>query len=268
MKNQDSIPDLWSGVRDSPWIDPGDLLAAVDSACQSDAPDYRTKLLARESLMALRERRGNGRLMDRLSMPARGRAIELLSNDPGEVGFPTLRRRMGDRTEPQAVLSFFRELGAEAPDPARLEVGGSIALILAERLRRGTDRIDIVNEVPATLRNHHELLSRLTERYGLQVTHFQSHYLPAGYEYRLQFLDRFRLLDVYLVDPLDILVGKLFSRRDKDLSDLRMLKNRFTSEAILERIRSSAAAFLADAHLKRNLQRNWYIVFGNEPSVC
>jgi hypothetical protein len=254
-------------VRDSPWIDPGDLLVAVDSVCQTDPADYRTKLLARESLMALQERWGNGRLMDRLSSQARRRAIELMNNDPGEVGFPTLRRRMRDRTEPQTVLSFFRELGADLTEPSRLEVGGSIALILGDLLRRGTDDIDVVDEVPANLRNQHELLSRLAQRHGLQLTHFQSHYLPAGYANRLQFLDRFRLLDVYLVDPLDILVGKLFSRRDKDLDDLRILKNRFSSEAIVERIRASAAGFLADAQLKQNARRNWYILFGEELPV-
>jgi hypothetical protein len=259
-----SIPDLWTLVRGAPWIDPHDLAAAIGAECRSSSTDYRTRLLIREGLLALCRRWGESLLMNELPEDVREMARDLLKVDPGETGFPTLGDRMRDRTDAATILSFFRELGAELGEPARLEVGGSSALILAELLRRGTDDIDVVNEVPAGLRTQHELLSRLTARHGLLLAHFQSHYLPSGYANRLGYLDRFRLLDVYLVDPLDIFVGKLFSKRDKDLDDLRMLKDRFAQDDILARVKASAQPFLEKPQLQHNAQRNWYILFGED----
>lgn len=167
----------------------------------------------------------------------------------------------------KTILLFFRELGTESAEPARLEVGGSSALILRDLLRRGTDDIYVVNEVPASLRSQHELLNRLADRHGLLLTHFQSHYLPDGYQSRLHFLGRLRSVDVYLVDPLDILVGKLFSRREKDLDDLRMLKPTFEIEEITDRVKTSGGSLLSDIQFRSNAERNWYILFGDSLPV-
>ncbi len=67
-------------------------------------------------------------------------------------------------------------------------------------------------------------MNGLVERYGLRLAHFQSHYLPDGWQRRVESFGVFGELAVFLVDPVDIAVGKLFSRRDKDLDDVRMLK--------------------------------------------
>jgi hypothetical protein len=169
---------------------------------------------------------------------------------------------MAEPTEAQTILQFLRELGERLPSPARLDVGGSSALILGGLLTRSTDDVDAVNEVPAAIRVQHELLAELSGRYGLSLAHFQSHYLPAGWENRLRSLGRFGKLDVFLVDPLDIFVGKLFSKRTKDLDDLRMLQNAFERRAIVERLRSGASALNADPVLRSDAQKSWHILYG------
>ncbi len=243
-------------------MDPDDLLSAVENELQSDNLDYRSRLLVRESLLALQNRWGSKALSNRLSSSILKRANDLLTSHPGEIGFPTLGDRMRERTDSATILEFLRELGQATHQTTRLEIGGSTALILNDLLRRGTDDIDVVNEVPAVLRTNHDLLNRLSSRHGLLLTHFQSHYLPTGYEHRLHYLDRFGDLDVYLVDPLDIFVGKLFSKRDKDLDDLRMLKSNFSLDEIVDRLRSSATELENDQNFLQNARRNWYILFG------
>ncbi len=171
---------------------------------------------------------------------------------------------MHPRTDAKTILAFLRDLGSECDEPAKLEVGGSSALILSNLLRRGTEDIDVVNQVPGSVRTKHDLLNRLSLNYGLMLTHFQSHYLPGGFENRLHYFDRFRLLDVYLVDALDIFVGKLCSRREKDMNDLRMLEPHFKRDEIVDRIKSSAAPLFAEPKFRENAEKNWYILFGDK----
>jgi hypothetical protein len=71
-------------------------------------------------------------------------------------------------------------------------IGGSIALILPSRISRHTEDIDVVDEIPKSLRDDHDLLTRLAARYGLRPAHFQSHYLPDGWESRVKPFGKFR----------------------------------------------------------------------------
>jgi hypothetical protein len=119
-----------------------------------------------------------------------------------------------------------------------------------------------VNEVPHTVRSEHELLARLADRYGLRLTHFQSHYLPGGWEQRRRSLGRYGELLVYVVDTYDVLVSKLFSPREKDRDDLRVLAPRIDRSVLAERMRNSGGAFLGDASLRNHAVKNWYIVYG------
>jgi hypothetical protein len=258
-------PDLWSLVKGAPWIDPSALLAAIERQLRDPLRDYRTRLLLRDALDALEKRWGADRLRSSLSAELRDEALRIrsavdLGTESG--GFPSLESRMAEPTESRTILQFLRELGDRLQSPARLDVGGSSALILAGLLSRATDDIDAVNEVPASIRVQHDLLDELAKRYGLSLAHFQSHYLPAGWENRLRSLGRFGKLDVFLVDPLDIFVGKLFSKRTKDLDDLRMLQDSFEQGAIAERLRSGGAVLLADPLLRPDAERNWNILYG------
>jgi hypothetical protein len=102
----------------------------------------------------------------------------------------------------------------------------------------------------------------MASQYGLQLTHFQSHYLPSGWSQRVRSLGRFGTLDVYLVDVYDIFVGKLFSGREKDRGDLRMLKRSLDKGQIVERLQTAAKNLAAESALKDHADKNWYILFG------
>src|SRR5438552_3985685 len=83
----------------------------------------------------------------------------------------------------------------------------SAALILQGYLSRATDDIDVVDEVPAEIRSLHALLQDLRKRYGFHLAHFQSHYLPTGWEQRLHSLEPFGNLQIHLVDIYDVFLS-------------------------------------------------------------
>ena len=65
-------------------------------------------------------------------------------------------------------------------------------------------------------------------------------------------LDRFGMLDVRLIESLDIFIGKHFSRREKDLDDLRALAPAFDRTEIEARLRTTGSRLLADESLRAN----------------
>lgn len=167
-----------------------------------------------------------------------------------------------DAIHPETVEAFLRELSLHVNRPTRLVVGGSIALILAGYVSRHTDDIDVVDEVPAEIRVQHDLLEQLVGRYGLRLTHFQSHYLNAGWEQRIRSIGVFGNLHVFAVDAYDVFVGKLFSVRTKDRDDLRVLAGRLDRQTIVARLRETAGSLRADARLAKAAADNWFVVFG------
>jgi hypothetical protein len=255
--------DLWSIVRGTPQIDPNDLLAAIELETQQGSRDFRTRLLIRDSILALERRSSKSVVWNSFSADAKRVIERIAAEDLGATGFPTLENRIMQRTDPQTILQFLRDLGDRIPGRIRLDIGGSGALILAGLLRRNTEDLDAVNEIPVALREEHELLNSLATRYGLRLAHFQSHYLPKGWDQRLRSVGRFGGLDIYLVDEYDILLGKLFSSRDKDLDDLRMLLPCLDRTTAVNRLRECCESFLAEPTLRANAERNWYIVFGD-----
>jgi hypothetical protein len=256
--------DLWTLARGGQGIDAESLAAALELQVQRPPLDFRTTLLIRDGMDGLEMYWGRRRLLDWLNRsPARDRLNEIRRLDLGKPGFPTLGRRIMDAIKPDVVLQFLREIGSHVSQPLRIEVGGAIALILSGNLSRHTDDIDIVDEVPAELRNQHALLDELARRYGLQLTHFQSHFLPRGWERRVKSLGRFGQLEVFVVDTCDVFVGKLFSQRAKDLDDLRVLAPQLNEATIEQRVRESASSLVSDASLAQNARHNWYILFGS-----
>src|SRR5439155_6187327 len=225
-------------------------------------------LLIRDGLHALEGHWGRDRFNRWLSGSSvrdnieRARDPEYFDKDPAEIGFPSLSRRVVDVTKPETVLEFFRILSRNVRRPTRLTVGGSIALILRGLLSRRTEDVDVVNEVPAELRDQHEVLHQLSSRFGLQLAHFQSHYLPSGLERRVRSFQPFDNLEVYLVDPYDVMISKLCSKRDKDLDDLRALKAHIDIEQFKARLLSAGSAFLSEARLREAAEKNWFILFG------
>jgi hypothetical protein len=255
--------DLWSLILDRHQLDPDDLAGAVQDQAARHELDYRTRLLIRDSVIALENHWGEKRLMAWLGCcPARERIESILREDLGEPGFPSLSKRIMETTRPERVREFFRELGMHVHQPLRLYVGGSIALIMPGYLSRTTEDIDLVDEVPAELRSQRDLLEQMTERFDLHLAHFQSHYLPVGWQDRAHSLGSFGPLQVYLVDVYDVFLRKLFSIRIKDRDDLRMLKPQLDKEILIRRLEETTASMLAAPPLRQRAADNWYILYG------
>jgi Nucleotidyltransferase of unknown function (DUF6036) len=257
-------PDLWELALNQPQIDALDLERAIEEQISGVELDFRTRLLIRDGVAALRVSLGTAGVDRWLRQSPHGQAIQLLElSSLGPTGFPSLVHRIMQATKPETVEQLLRELGLSLTTPTRLVIGGSIALILANALVRRTEDIDVVDEVPAEIRGQHELLDNLAKRYGLHLTHFQSHYLPSGWEDRLQSLGTFGKLDVFLIDPCDIFLGKLFSIREKDRDDLRAMQRLFDKTELIERLRTTTATLRQEPNLREAAAKNWYILFGD-----
>src|SRR5262249_29433436 len=144
----------------------------------------------------------------------------------------------------------------------RMAIGGSASLILGGHLSRVTEDVDVVDDVPEELRQQHALLERLRKTYGLHLAHFQSHYLPSGWQDRLHSLEPFGKLQASLVDVYDVFLSKLFSGRDKDRDDLRLLLPALDRETLKAKLLATCAAFLADETLREHAEANWYVLTG------
>jgi hypothetical protein len=176
--------DLWSLVSGRPQIDPTALATAVERQIASGDLDSRMLILIRDSVKGLAQVWGSERFGRWLAESVFADEISEILATRDSRGFPTLAIRLMDRTKPETVNQFFRGLGARTHQPARVYVGGATSLILSAGLSRHTNEIDLVDEVPAPLLNEDHLLDELAARYGLRLAHFQSHYLPAGWESR------------------------------------------------------------------------------------
>jgi hypothetical protein len=259
-----AAPDLWTLALDQPQFAAGELAGAMEREIEHGPLDFRTRLLIRDGINALRDVWGEDRLNRWLSQsPRRDELNEIRQETLGKAGFPSLARRIMDTTRTETVLQFFRELGQIIQSPTTMAVGGSVALILAGLLNRRTEDIDVVDEIPLQIRSHHDLLAELAQRYSLALTHFQSHYLPTGWESRLASLGKFGLLEVQRVDPRDIFLGKLFSARDKDRDDLRILARQLDKNDIIRHL-PYAANFIGEEILRKNAEKNWYVLYGEQ----
>ncbi|MBI3467413.1 MAG: hypothetical protein HY000_30760 [Planctomycetes bacterium] len=255
-------PKLWHLVLDRPQIDADELAAALEDQVLDWPLDYRTRLLVRRGLESLRDIRGAANYERWLyRSPGLPQFETILAEMFDEVGFPSLRKRVTMTTKPETVEQYLRELGQLVAQPTRLVIGGAIAGILAGYLQRRTEDIDLPDEVPEAIRGLRGQLDQLAQRYGLRLTHFQSHYLPEGWQDRLHSLGTFGRLTVLLVDPYDLFVGKLFSRREKDRDDLRVLAQALDKPKTIAHL-AHALNLFADPNLKQAAQENWYILYG------
>ena len=266
-RNDERMADLWTLTRCYPSLDPERLARAVECAVAGDERlDYRTRLLVRDSVTALERHWGSVRLARWLRDSPVGQRIEYIRCEPfDEVGFPSLEERIMNGTDPDLVKTFLRDLADHLSEPVRLDVGGSMALILTGYLARGTEDVDVVDEVPSVLRGlPASIVDALTKRYGLKLAHFQSHYLPSGWKARLWYFEEFGRLRVYLVDAYDVFLSKLFSGREKDRDDLLVLAGQLKKDTVVNRLQAFAGALNAEPHLHAHAERNWAILYNGE----
>jgi len=255
--------DLWSLVLDRPFVDPQDLADAVRVQALAEPLDFRTRLLIRDSITALRGHWGPNRFNAWLDQcPIRRKIEDIWQEDLGKPGFPFLPEQVVDTTKPETIRQFLRELGDALHQTTRIHLGGSGALILGQYLSRRTQDLDVVDELPKDIRDQPKVLDDLMKRYRLQIAHFQSHYLPQGWERRVHSLEPFGRLQVFLVDVYDIFLSKLFSGRPKDRDDLRVLLPQLDKEIVVRRLGDTTAAWKKEPPLLKKAQDNWHILFG------
>jgi hypothetical protein len=253
--------DLWGLTKGQPYIDAALIPRAIEEQVRSGDLDYRTRLLIRDSVDALRSFWGEPRVRAWLeSSPAREEIEAICAEEFDKVGFPSLGRRLVEPTEPRLIEDFLHDLGRRLRRPVRIDVGGSAVLILGGLLRRTTDDVDVVDEVPADIRNEYKLLAELEEVYGLKLAHFQSHYLAMRWERRTHTIGPFDNLRVALLDPHDVFVSKLFSIRSKDLADLRVLFPLLSKETLEQRLRDDCQSMLAAPELRKRAEDNWFLL--------
>jgi hypothetical protein len=255
--------DLWQLTRGKPQIDPADLAEAVCQQAGETDLDYRTRLLIRDSVQALRSFWGDVRVDHWLGNCANRDRIEAICHEEFEkVGFPTIVRRLMDKTNPENVRQLLEQLGWLVRQDTTVYIAGSVALILPGYLSRHTDDIDFIDEVPAEIRKDHQRLHELENSYSLTLGHVQSHYFPSRWQERVHSIGVFGRLKVFRVDVYDVFLSKLFSVRQKDLDDLRMLVPQLDKDTLTRKLRETASAFLAAPRLLELAQRNWQVLYG------
>jgi hypothetical protein len=259
-----SDQEIWELVGRGGPIDANALLRALIDARETLSSDARSRMLRRDTIGALSDHWGSDLLRRRLSWFGAESILDEAPDAPAEGGFTTIRERLVDATNPESLFQMLRELGERVSAAAEIVVGGSLALMLDSLIVRKTEDVDLVDEVPAAFRHEHELLAELTRRFGLTLTHFQSHYLPENWRSRIRSLGRFGKIDAFVVDSLDILAGKLFSKRTKDLDDVRAAWTLIDRDQFRERLARSTSALRSDPDLLAAAGRNWYILTGEQ----
>jgi hypothetical protein len=257
------IPDPWELVWGQPWIDAETLAAAlVEDLRRTPEPDFRTRLLVRDAVRALRSFWGRRRFARWLAeSPAAERIRAILREDLGEPGFPHLRRRLVASINLRQIQRLFDLLGRKIHDRIDVHIAGSIPTLLEGLTARPTEDIDFVDEVPEPIRQQRAILDRIEAEFGLILGHVQSRYLPARWEQRRHWLGEFGGLRVWLVDVYDVFVSKLSSRQEKHQQDLRVLADKLDKQTAKRRLFEDGQAFLADPHERRRIEENWHFVY-------
>lgn len=104
---------LWRLVWGQPYIDSRTLAAAIEQdLARSDRPDFRTRLLVRDSAVALRSYWGALRFSQWLkASPAGPRILEIMGEDLGETGFHAIRKRLVESNDSTQIRQVLELLG-------------------------------------------------------------------------------------------------------------------------------------------------------------
>jgi hypothetical protein len=250
-------------VWGQPYIDGQTLAAAIEQDLQRNSrPDFRTRLLVRDAAVAIRSFWGQRRFAQWLAASPVGRQIRaILDEDLGQAGFPAIRRRLVDRIDSPQLHQIFEMLGQGLHGPIEVYIAGSIPTLIKGLTARPTGDIDFVDEVPAEVRRQRTVLRKIESQFGLTIGHVQSHYLPAHWKARRQWLGDFGGLRVYLVDEYDIFVSKLSSKQEKHQLDLRVLALKLDKDTARHRLLTDGRTFLDDPKLRPQIEENWRFIF-------
>lgn len=156
----DPVDKAWSIISSGGQaVDAEGLFAAIRHPAVLGTDDPRTQLLVRDAVKGLYEFWGAEAFAGRLrQLPQREAIQSFLTRPTDEIGFPSLRKRIVNVTDPVALEKLCRDLGARLREPATIVIGGSVASMVAALLSRHTEDIDVVDELPPAIRSEHALL--------------------------------------------------------------------------------------------------------------
>jgi hypothetical protein len=66
------------------------------------------------------------------------------------------------------------------------------------------------------------------------------------------------------VDALDIIAGKVYLVRSKDLDDLRLFSLNLNKEALRQRVLQRSSSLSSSDQNRRQATSNWYIVYADD----
>ena len=259
-------PDAWTLVQNRGWIPEDALLPALRKTAELEPdPCYRTRMLVHDALDALAARWGEDVVRRRMGSDSAARRLaEYWADEYDKVGFWSIPRRLVNPTTPDIIRKFLRELGDRIRHPASISIGGSCSLLVTETLVRSTEDMDVVNELPEVIRTDHQLVNYLADKYQLRLSHFASHYLPNNWQNRTRSLGQFSKLDARIVDPIDVLTGKLFSKRQKDGKDVLACLPNIEMDVLRDRLQYNTIDLRKDERLLEAARHNWYVLTGEE----
>jgi hypothetical protein len=189
------------------------------------------------------------------------RIDQIIHEDLGKPGFRNIRRRLVTSVHLTDIKQVLQLLGERIHERVELNIAGSVPTLVHGLTARPTDDIDIVDEVPRAIREQRKLLDKIKSDFGLGFGHVQSHYLPARWEQRREYLGDFGGIRAYLLDPYDIFVSKLSSKLEKHQQDLRVLAKAFDPVTARERLLRDGKAFLDDRRSKAQIEKTWQFIF-------
>jgi Nucleotidyltransferase of unknown function (DUF6036) len=255
--------DLWSLVLDQPFVDAAELAEAVVEQVRANDLDFRSRLLIRDSLDALRDHWGSNRIEAWLKNTPCQAQLEAIWHEPlGERGFPFLKGQVMEPTRPETIKQMLRDVGVEIRKPVTTYLAGAGSLILQGLLNRRTQDLDFIDEVPKEVRALGERLHELERTHRLELGHVQQHYFPSGWNQRVHSQPEFGRMRVFLVDGYDIFLSKLSSRREKDKQDLEVLIKVLDKETLSRKLKETCQGFLAMEKLREDMEKNWYSLYG------
>jgi Nucleotidyltransferase of unknown function (DUF6036) len=263
MNQAPTALDPWRLVWGQPYIDSRTLAAAIEQDLAHNAdPDFRTRLLVRDSAVALRSYWGSRRFAQWLTAsPVGAQVREIINEELGEPGYTTIRRRLVDSIDSTQLSQIFELLGRSIHGRIEIHIAGSVPTLIKGLTARPTDDIDLVDEVPAEIRRQRDALRKIETEFGLKLGHVQSHYLPVRWRDRRKWLGDFGGLRVYVLDEYDIFVSKLSSQKDKHQLDLRVLALKLDKDTARHRLLNDGRAFLDDPKLRPQIEENWRFIF-------
>jgi hypothetical protein len=268
MSDTSADLDPWKLVWGQPYVDSEALASAIEHDLQKSAqPDFHTRLLVRDSAVAIHSHWGQRRFARWLAVSPVGVLISaILREDLGHTGFPAIRSRLVDSVDAITLKRIFELLGREIHAPVEVHIAGSIPTLIKGLTAHPTGDIDFVDEVSEEIRRQRAVLRKIEREFGLKLGHVQSHDLPAHWQDRRQWLGDFGRLRVYVVDEYDIFVSKVSSKLEKHKSDLGVLALKLNKEVARHRLLTDGRAFLNDPKLRRQIEQNWGFIF-QEPLV-